>query len=125
MAPRKPKPYVTPADFTVVVGGKRRHVVGTTKECWIERLDTGQHVFHVGRLLTEGPDPCYWDDGPPRPCTRCKLPSHWTTKPRGTLRGRAVHPMCENTADVMPDALEAKVMFGAAVDLNATLIKEY
>ncbi len=120
MAPRKPKEF---QPYTVTIGGKRHHVVGETKDCWIERLDSGRHVFHVGRIHLGGPPPSYWDDGPPRPCTQCKLPSHWTTKPRGTLRGRAVHPMCENTLDVMPDHIEAQVIFGAAVDLNATLIR--
>jgi hypothetical protein len=103
----------------VTVGGVRRHVVHMTTKTpyvWTEQEPSGRLVHHVGKLLLDGQTPTKTID-PPRPCSVCKTPTVTTT-----MRGRPIHDTCEGWGNVMPDELEAQVIFGIAVDLGASVI---
>jgi hypothetical protein len=107
----------------VTIGGVRRHVVHMTTKIphvWteLETLPDGRArlVHHVGKLLLDGQTPTKLIEKP-RPCSICKTPTYTTT-----MRGRPIHDTCEGWGNVMPDELEAQVIFGIAVDLNATII---
>ncbi|MGQ0774582.1 MAG: hypothetical protein ACT4NY_09215 [Pseudonocardiales bacterium] len=54
----------------------------------------------------------------PKPCTRCRTPAR-----TATARGRAVHLNCEGWLDVLTTEAIAKVLFGVAVDLGATVVE--
>lgn len=102
--------------FMVTVGGVRRRVVHMTNQTWTEQESSGRLVHHMGKLLLEGQTPTKLIDKP-RPCSKCKQPTITTT-----MRGRPIHDTCEGWLNVMPDELEAQVIFGIAVDLGATIV---
>jgi hypothetical protein len=104
---RKPK---LPIDVTV--GGVRRHVVHMDTKTWTEQEASGRLVHHVGKLLLDGPTPTKFIETP-RPCTVCKSPTYTTT-----MLGRPIHDACEGWTNVMPDDVEARALFEAAVALG-------
>lgn len=111
----KPK---LPIDVTV--GGVRRHVVHMDTKTWTEQETTGDGgvrlVHHVGKLLLDGQTPTKLIETP-RPCSVCKNPTITTT-----MRGRPIHDTCEGWGNVLPDELEAQVVFEVAVQLGASVI---
>lgn len=100
----------------VTIGGIRRHVVHMSPKTWTEQEPSGRLVHHVGKLLLDGQTPTKWIEAP-RPCSVCKTPTHTTT-----MRGRPIHDTCEGWGNVMPDELEAMVVFHVALDLGAQVI---
>lgn len=100
----------------VLVGGRRRHVVGKTLTTWIEQESSGRLVHHVGKLLLDGQEPTKVLDAP-KVCKACKQPS-WT----GTVRSRAHHDTCEGWTALLPDEFYAAVVFGVAADLGAAFL---
>lgn len=114
MAAKKPK-----LPYTVMIDGVRHKVVHeiTTMDgpVWTEQLPSGQLVHHAGKILT-GQTVGKWLDKP-RPCSRCKQPCQTTTP-----LGRPVHDTCEGWLHILPDDLEAQIVFGVAADLGASML---
>lgn len=106
---RKSKP------ITVTIGGRRRHIVHRAPAFWTEQLADGQLVHHAGKFQLDQPQAKWL--ATPKPCSRCKQPCQTATP-----LGRAVHDSCEGYLNVLPDEIEAQIIFGVAVDLGAQLI---
>lgn len=114
MAKKKPtsKPELP---RTVTIDGVRHRVVHESTTTWTEQLPDGRLVHHPGKILA-GQTVGRWLDTP-KPCTVCKQPS-WTATPRG----RSHHDTCEGWLHVLPDDIEAQVIFGVAADLGADIL---
>lgn len=107
-----------PLPMTLTVAGTRRHIVGMNAEVWTEREPSGRLVHHVGQLLLNGQTPTKLI-AKPRKCSVCKGPTYTTT-----TGGRPIHDMCEGLLNILPDDLAARVIFGVAVDLGASILTD-
>lgn len=101
---------------TVTIGGVRRNVIRETSEIWTERLPSGQLVHHLGKII-DTPFEGKWLDKP-KPCSVCKQPCRTANGPRG----RVFHDTCEGWTRVLPDDVEAQIVFAAAVALGGSFL---
>lgn len=111
MSRRRPK-----LPITLTIDGRRRHIIAIEKTYWTEREPSGRLVHHVGKVLLDGQPEVKLIEKP-RKCGRCKGDTFTTTK-----LGRPIHDTCEGWLNVLPDDLNAQVIFGVAVDLGATIL---
>lgn len=115
MARAKPK---FEAPFTAIVDGRRRRVVVWNKDFWTEQLPDGELVHHMGHLMMTGQANGKWLEQP-KTCKTCKQPAQIATPLK-----RAFHPHCEGWLNLLPDDLNAQVIFGVASMLGASMISD-